>query len=70
MRRALEGLAIVAAIAGLGYALAIGWSKNEVVECEKWLAESSQFAGWYSTDWQREQCKAYGYTLPEGYNKP
>jgi len=67
MIKPLQAAAIVGAIVFFTWILSIGWSKNEVVECHKWLAESREFSLWYSTNWQREQCKAHGLELPEGY---
>jgi len=66
MKNILQAVAIIAALA-LFTLVAIGWSKNEVIECQKWLAESREFPLWYSMDWQQEQCKAHGLELPEGY---
>ena len=71
MRTLLQAIAIIGALVLFTWIISIGWSKNEIVECNQWLDESSQFkSAWYSTNWQREQCEAHGITLPEGINQP
>ena len=42
-----------------------GLNKQEIVECKQWLDQSKTYIGWYSTDWQRQQCSALGITLPK-----
>jgi len=37
--------------------------KQEKIECEKWISESSIYPNYYFTDWQKEQCMQYGYDL-------
>lgn len=66
MLKLIQSAAVIGAVALFIWGLAVGWDKNEIVECNRWLDESSQFVGWYSTNWQREQCKAHGITLPVG----
>jgi len=60
-------IAIIGSSIFFTWILSMVLSKNEIVECNKWLAESREYPLWYSTDWQREQCKAHGLELPEGY---
>lgn len=37
--------------------------RSERVECNQWYAQSQVYVGWYSTSWQREQCKQFGIIL-------
>ena len=56
--------AIVAAgICFLGHA---ALNASERQECARWSRESKEISAWYATDWQIEQCKAHGVTLPAG----
>lgn len=43
----------------------IGLRRYERSECIKWEQQSRDFkdAGWYATDWQKEQCKQFGIEL-------
>lgn len=36
---------------------------SERAECLKWQMQASEFASWYSTDWQKEQCKQFGISF-------
>ena len=60
-------IAIIGSSIFFTWILSMVLSKNEIVECNKWLAESREYPLWDATDWQREQCKAHGLELPEGY---
>jgi len=40
-----------------------GMSKHELMECQEWQKQSEVYRGWYSTDWQKEQCLTYGIEL-------
>ena len=40
-----------------------GIEKQEIHECEIWAKQSNEFRGWYSTDWQKEQCLNYNIIL-------
>jgi hypothetical protein len=54
------------ALAFLGvftYVLYIGVQRNEVQECLEWEQQAKDFAHFYATSWQVEQCKAHGITL-------
>jgi Tfp pilus assembly protein PilO len=37
--------------------------KQEKIECEKWIRESSIYPNYYFTEWQKEQCLRYGYDI-------
>ena len=32
-------------------------------ECVKWKQESKEFEGWYSTNWQKNQCQQFNTEL-------
>lgn len=68
MKKTIESLISLVFIALIAlaffYSLSKGIQGSEKVECQKWMQESKQYPGWYSTAWQREQCKEYGITLP------
>ena len=49
--------------AGFVLILNEGIKRSEEVECLKWQAQSEQFINWYSTAWQKEQCKTYEIEL-------
>jgi len=40
-----------------------GIEKQELHECEIWEKQSKEFRGWYSTDWQKDQCSHYKINL-------
>ena len=40
-----------------------GIKKHERAECLRWQQESQQYEGWYSSSWQREQCKQFDIGL-------
>ena len=44
-------------------ALDAGLKKHEKTECLKWQEQSQEYPGWYSTDWQKEQCKQFDIEL-------
>jgi hypothetical protein len=35
----------------------------EKSECVKWEQQSKDYQGWWSTNWQKEQCLQYGIKL-------
>ena len=52
-------------IAGIGGLIVSTVHAQERQECATWTREASSIARWYSTDWQRAQCHAYGVNLPD-----
>ena len=40
-----------------------GLERHELQECEIWAKQSNEFRGWYSVEWQREQCLNYNINL-------
>lgn len=38
----------------------IAIERMERSECVGWLEDQTKFDGWFSVDWQKDQCKAYG----------
>ena len=41
-----------------------GFTASERAECLEWQAQSAEYPAWFSTSWQRDQCKAHGLDLP------
>ena len=51
-------------ILGLMYwSISTGIEKHENMECQLWKEQSTQFAAWYATRWQVEQCQHYNVDL-------
>lgn len=40
-----------------------GIGKHERAECIKWEQQSKEYTDWYSTGWQKDQCKQFGIEL-------
>ena len=38
-------------------------SKTELLECKKWEKQKAKYELFYSTDWQKAQCKNYDIEL-------
>jgi hypothetical protein len=49
----------IATIAAFSWALLTGIERSEKAECLQWQKEAKQFAGYYLTKWQAEQCMAH-----------
>jgi len=41
----------------------MGVEKAETQECQKWIAQSKEYALWQWADWQKAQCEHYGYEI-------
>jgi len=59
----LKFVGILGAVALFIWAMETGFDKNEEVECLKWQSESTQYANYYLTHWQDEQCRAHGIEI-------
>ena len=57
------GLALVLVLAVLVIAGNAGLKRTERIECLQWQQEQETISGWYSVQWQREQCKVYDINL-------
>ena len=57
------GLALVLVLAVLVIAGDVGLKRTERIECLQWQQEQATIQGWYSVQWQREQCKVYDINL-------
>ncbi len=40
-----------------------GVATSERNECLQWHTQARDFPRWYATQWQKDQCAAYGITL-------
>ena len=40
-----------------------GVKRQEEAECQQWQRDSKIYAGWYSTDNQKQQCLSYSIKL-------
>ena len=61
-----KNLAIFAVVAaGVCFLASSALNAQERQECARWMNEARESVGWYSLDWQRAQCHAYGVTLPD-----
>jgi len=67
MRTLLHAAGIAVLLGAVLYVLAVAVDKEELAECAKWQEQAREYVGWYSTNWQREQCRAHGIELPERY---
>lgn len=56
----LAGIVMIFFVGGMVGVIAWGLDRQEVVECNQWKEQSNQFAGFYLTEWQKEQCDAHG----------
>lgn len=54
---------IVCAVIVFGFILNIGMNKSEVVNCNKWKAEASEYANYYLLQWQADQCAAHNIEI-------
>lgn len=63
MIKALQALAVIAALSLMGYALNVGVNKAERAECYRWQEQARQFAGFYLTIWQAAQCEHHGINV-------
>ena len=61
------GVLIMSAV--LGFLFLKGLQRHEIQECLIWKKQSSEFRGWYSVNYQVEQCKVYGIDLSSYLNK-
>jgi len=59
----LSILAMGVLIVAFGVVVNEGLKKTERVECQQWVRDSQQYQGWYSTEWQKQQCLSYGIEL-------
>jgi hypothetical protein len=53
-------------IAGIAIAFLLiqqAMSRSEQAECQAWKKQSAEYAKWYSTDWQKAECRTYGIEL-------
>lgn len=58
-------LIIICAVIGLSLVLITAFipdffTRFEIIECDDWKQQEVEYPSWYSTDWQREQCKQFG----------
>jgi hypothetical protein len=37
----------------------LGMTRAERAECIRWQADAANYPAWYSTAWQKEQCKQF-----------
>ena len=56
-------LIAAAFILALAVILPIGIKKHEQAECHEWVQMASEYVGYYSTQWQKDQCSHYGIEL-------
>lgn len=40
-----------------------GMSKQEIVDCNLWVAQSQEFRSFFITKWQDDQCRAHGIII-------
>lgn len=48
---------------GAAKAIGAGTKRSERAECIKWEQQAKEYPLYYSTAWQKEQCKAQGIEL-------
>lgn len=56
-------LAITAGTAALAFLLNVGFNRSEIVECNQWAEQAHEYAGFYLTQWQKDQCDAHGIDI-------
>lgn len=60
----IVGIIILVVIIGGIFLLINGLVKAlEETECKQWQTDSQKFEGWWSTDWQKEQCVQFDIIL-------
>lgn len=59
----LRALVAVSLIVAFGLVAVEGVKRHEQVECYQWQEDGEIIRGWYSVEWQREQCLSYSINL-------
>lgn len=60
MKKATTIIIVIATTVAIFACLKVGLDRNEAVECDKWLAQSAEYDGFYLLQWQKNQCTARG----------
>lgn len=47
----------------IGKMFIVGMKKQEVVDCNTWKKQATEFSGFYLLGWQDEQCRANGIVI-------
>ncbi len=55
----MKYLFILALLVVAGLAVSSGLARSERAECVRWESQQNEIANWYSTDWQKAQCKQF-----------
>lgn len=59
----IKAIIVIALSVAVFLTITKGFEGMEINECQKWQREKQEFQDWYPTDWQEEQCQAYGIDL-------
>ena len=57
----IHTILFIIVVAGFIFLLGKGIDKKNALECVRWNDEMQQFDNYYLTDWQKEQCKSFGW---------
>lgn len=61
---AVTAVLIVAAVGALVWAVVTaGIDRSEVMSCNTWKSQSTEYPGFYLLKWQKEQCDAHGIAI-------
>jgi hypothetical protein len=63
MQKIIATSSLIIGIAILGWATVNAMNSNEVVECNQWQSQASEYSGFYLTHWQADQCKAHNIII-------
>lgn len=63
MQKITTGLFLAAVGIAFVAALMYGSNKQEIVDCNTWAEQATQYQGFYITHWQAEQCEAHHITV-------
>jgi hypothetical protein len=63
MKKAFGFVCVLAIGALFVIALFVGMNRQEVVECDTWAQQASQYPAFYLTQWQADQCAAHHITV-------
>lgn len=57
--KSIVSIIAILAIGCVIWALGNSMDQSEIVECNQWKEQSTQYAGFFLAEWQAEQCTAH-----------
>lgn len=59
----IMSLVAIALVASFAWYVSGVLDRSEIVECNQWKTQSTQYAGFFLSQWQAEQCQAHDITI-------